>query len=140
MQVIQNRRRFLAGLSAGAAAGLLGAPQSLHAESPLETTRIRLAKIPSICVAPQYVAEELLRAEGFTEIAYVVTGAGAAQASAVANGEIDFTLNFVTNLIVALDSGARITLLAPQYVAEELIIARGTDWRLFSELKRELKT
>ncbi|MDB5523279.1 MAG: ABC-type nitrate/sulfonate/bicarbonate transport system [Rhizobium sp.] len=128
MQVIQNRRRFLAGLSAGAAAGLLGAPQSLHAESPLETTRIRLAKIPSICVAPQYVAEELLRAEGFTEIAYVVTGAGAAQASAVANGEIDFTLNFVTNLIVALDSGARITLLGGVHPGcFELFATRGID-------------
>ncbi|MBY5391370.1 ABC transporter substrate-binding protein [Rhizobium leguminosarum] len=128
MPSIQNRRRFLAGLTAGAAVGLLGAPQSLHAESPLETTRIRLAKIPSICVAPQYVAEELLRAEGFTEVVYVVTGAGAAQASAVANGEIDFTLNFVTNLIVALDTGARITLLGGVHPGcFELFAKRGID-------------
>ena len=26
---------------------------------------------PAICVAPQYVAEELLRAEGFTDVRYV---------------------------------------------------------------------
>ena len=91
MQSIQNRRRFLAGLTAAGAASLVGAPTPALAEPPPETTRIRLAKIPSICVAPQYVAEELLRAEGFTEVDYVVTGAGAAQASAVANGEIDFT-------------------------------------------------
>ena len=36
-----------------------------------QTTTIRLTKIPGICVAPQYVAEGLLKAEGFTEIKYV---------------------------------------------------------------------
>ena len=128
MQSIQNRRRFLAGLTAAGAASLVGAPTRALAEPPPETTRIRLAKIPSICVAPQYVAEELLRAEGFTEVDYVVTGAGAAQASAVANGEIDFTLNFVTNLIVALDSGARITLLGGVHPGcFELFAKRGID-------------
>ena len=90
MQIIQTRRRFPGRPHGSRRRGLRGAPASLRAEPPPETTRIRLAKIPSICVAPQYVAEELLRAEGFTEVAYVVTGAGAAQASAVANGEIDF--------------------------------------------------
>lgn len=88
MQSIQNRRRFLAGLTA-AAASLVGAPTRAFPERPPETTRIRLAKTPSICLAPQYVVEELLRAEGFTEVDYVVAGAGAATASAVANGEID---------------------------------------------------
>jgi NitT/TauT family transport system substrate-binding protein len=128
MQTIQSRRRFLAGLTAGAAAGLLGVPQSLHAESPLETTRVRLAKIPGICVAPQYVAEELLRAEGFTEVAYVATGPGEPSATAVAEGEIDFTLNFVTPLIVALDTGARITLLGGVHPGcFELFVKRGID-------------
>ena len=128
MQIVQTRRRFLAGLTAGAAAGLLGAPQSLHAESSPETTRVRLAKIPGICVAPQYVAEEFLRAEGFTEVAYVATGAGAAQASAVANGEIDFAINFVAPLIIALDTGARITLLGGVHPGcFELFVKRGID-------------
>jgi NitT/TauT family transport system substrate-binding protein len=30
-----------------------------------------LGKFPSACLAPQYAAEELLRAEGFTDISYV---------------------------------------------------------------------
>ena len=128
MQIVQTRRRFLAGLTAGAAAGLLGAPQSLHAESPPETTGVRLAKIPGICVAPQYVAEEFLRAEGFTEVAYVATGAGAAQATAVANGEIDFAINFVPSLINALDTGARMTLLGGVHPGcFELFVKRGID-------------
>ena len=37
-------------------------------EAPPETTTIRLIRNPGICVAPQYVADELLRAEGFTDI------------------------------------------------------------------------
>ena len=34
------------------------------AEPPPETTRVRLGAVPSICLSPQYVAEELLRGEG----------------------------------------------------------------------------
>ena len=30
-----------------------------------------LLKIPAICLAPEYIAEELLRLEGFSEIEYV---------------------------------------------------------------------
>ena len=67
MQSAQTRRRLLATLSSAAAAGLVGGKVSAQ-EAPPETTTIRLVKIPGICVAPQYVAEELLRAEGFTDI------------------------------------------------------------------------
>ena len=75
MQIIQSRRRFLAGLSAAGAASLVGVQQSLAAEPPPETTSVRLAKIKGICIAPQYVAEELLHAEGFTDVRYVMTEA-----------------------------------------------------------------
>jgi NitT/TauT family transport system substrate-binding protein len=111
MPSIQNRRRFLAGLSAASAAGLIGAPKLAYAEPPPETTRVRLAKIPGICIAPQYVAEELLLAEGFTEVTYVATQGGAANALEVARGEIDFSLNFIAPLIVAVDQGERLTVL-----------------------------
>ena len=65
MRALQTRRRFLTSLAgAGAGAFLLPAP-GLHAAEPaLETTTVRLPKIPVICFAPQYVCEELLRAEG----------------------------------------------------------------------------
>ena len=53
------------------AAGLLpyGVGQAAAEPAP-ETTRIRLYQAPTICLAPQYVAEDLLRAEGFSEIEY----------------------------------------------------------------------
>jgi NitT/TauT family transport system substrate-binding protein len=128
MQAIQNRRRFLTSLSAASAAGFIFAPSSLRAEPPPETTRVRLAKIAGVCIAPQYVAEDLLRAEGFTEIAYVATSGGAPSASAVANGEIDFSLNFVASLIVALDAGARLTLLGGIHSGcFELFVKRGIE-------------
>src|SRR5262245_37635749 len=41
VKIIQNRRRFLAGLST-VAAGLVAAPRQLHAEPPPETTTVRL--------------------------------------------------------------------------------------------------
>ncbi|MES0033462.1 hypothetical protein [Mesorhizobium sp. M0040] len=65
MQIVQNRRRFLTGLSALAAAGLAGR-NAAAAEAAPETTIARFAAAPGICIAPQYVAEDLIRAEGFS--------------------------------------------------------------------------
>jgi len=68
----RNRREFVKGLGALAGAtSLLGfEPNLAVAEPPPETTKIRLAAVPAICFAPQYLAEALLRTEGFTEIQY----------------------------------------------------------------------
>ena len=69
MQLVQSRRRFLTTLSSAGAAGLVGLPaKPTNAQLPSETTRIRLIHDPSICVAPQYLAEELLRADGFSDV------------------------------------------------------------------------
>ena len=67
-----NRRRFLrTAATAGAAAWLGHRAPVAAAEAPLETTRIRLFQNPGICVAPQYIAEDLLKAEGFSDVEYV---------------------------------------------------------------------
>ncbi|MER8874515.1 ABC transporter substrate-binding protein [Mesorhizobium sp. M0814] len=109
---IQNRRHFLAGAAAAGLAGLLGRATSARAEPPPETTSIRLAKISGICIAPQYVAEELLRAEGFTDVRYVAAEAGVGQSEKIARGEVDFSLNFAAPLALAIDAGDPITVLA----------------------------
>ena len=75
MTIMQTRRRFLTTLSLVGAAGFVGAPRALAAKAGLETTTVRIANVPGICIAPQYVAEELLRAEGFTDVRYVRLGA-----------------------------------------------------------------
>ena len=111
----QTRRRFLTTLSLAGAAGLLGAPPARAAEGALETTGIRLYKIANVCVAPQYVAEELLRAEGFTEIGYIDTPAGGLS-EAIGRGEIDFGLDYAASFVSAIDQGHPITVLAGMMV------------------------
>jgi len=49
-----SRRDFLHTLTLAGASGLLGLePSSFAAEPPPETTRLRLGKAPTICIAPQ---------------------------------------------------------------------------------------
>lgn len=97
MQIIQSRRHFLAG-AAAAGAGLIGVPTSLRAEPPPETTTVRIAKDrgPAVCEAPKYVAAELLRAEGFTDVRYV---------ELTAAGELDFDDDFSSGWISWIETG-----------------------------------
>ena len=67
---------------------------SLADEGPPEVTTIRLFRDPSICVAPWFIAEDLLRAEGFTDIRYVLVQAGARENELLARGELDFSIFF----------------------------------------------
>jgi NitT/TauT family transport system substrate-binding protein len=108
VQIRPNRRDFLAGASLAAAAGVLGARGSLADEGPPETTTVRLSKIPGICIAPQYVVEELLRAEGFAGVRYVAVDAGR-HSERMASGELDFSLNFAAPLVLSIDAGDPVT-------------------------------
>jgi NitT/TauT family transport system substrate-binding protein len=112
MRLIQKRRDFLATLSAAGAAGVFGPAPSLADEGPPETTTIRLRRDPSICVAPWYIAEDLLRAEGFVDIRYVPTQQGIETVQMIGRGEIDFVLYVAPSLVVRLDEGAPLTMIA----------------------------
>jgi NitT/TauT family transport system substrate-binding protein len=111
MPMMQTRRRFVTGLAAAGAASLLRPKVSLAVEGSLETTTVRIAKNRAICVAPKYIAEELLRAEGFTDIRYIDVESGRATES-LARGEIDFETNYAVNFVAGIDAGHPITLLA----------------------------
>ena len=111
MQMTQNRRHFLASASLAAAAGILRTRGSLAAEGPPEVTTVRLSKIPGICIAPQYVVEELLRVEGFTEVSYVAVDAGR-HSERMARGEVDFSLNFAAPLVLSIDAGDPVTVVS----------------------------
>ena len=108
MRINQGRRDFLATLSAAGAAGVLGARESLAAEGLLETTSLRLRKSSTICVAPRYLAGDLLRAEGFTDIRYIPD----LPIDAVAHGELDFEIQTALWAVSELDAGKPITALA----------------------------
>jgi NitT/TauT family transport system substrate-binding protein len=110
-----NRRWFLHGLSLTGTAGLVGAPRRGYAEPPPETTRLRLSQIAGICIAPQYVADELLRAEGFSDIQYVQIEATNPY-PAFAAGNIDVSMAFVAPFLLQLDTGVPVVLLGGVHV------------------------
>ena len=105
-----SRRRFLARVAVGTAS-LLVAPRLMAAEPPPETTRIRLVHTPAICFAPQYLAEELLRLEGFTEVQYVDSPA-AHPTDVLGRGDADFTMDASSTLVYRLDGGTPVVALA----------------------------
>ena len=116
MTIIQTRRRFLTTLSLAGVAGFIRAPRALAVEGSLETTTVRFMRIPAICHAPQFVAEELLHAEGFTDVRFVDAPSSAEINEAIARGKIDFNLHFASQFVSAIDGGAPITILAGAHV------------------------
>ena len=116
MPKMQTRRRFLTTASLTGAATLVRAPRALAAEEGLETTSVRLMRIPAICLAPQYVAEELLRAEGFSDVRYVDAASSAGFAEAIASSKVDFTMHYASPLVSGIDSLGAITVLAGMHV------------------------
>jgi len=100
-----TRREFVNGVALTAAATVLGvSAKTADAEPPPETTRLRLARYPydHACLAPEWVAEELLRAEGFTDIQYRTTADAMGELAA---GKIDFAGADVMSLLLSLDAG-----------------------------------
>jgi len=83
-----------------------------------------------LCFAPQSVAEQFLRLEGFAEARYVPLTPGGGQAATLVAGEAEDTLRFYA---LRLREAGLIKMTPNE------IIAGGTDWRFLNELKRELK-
>jgi NitT/TauT family transport system substrate-binding protein len=107
-----SRRQFLRTVTVVAGTGLPGGSVGVVAAEPApETTRLRLLRTGSICWAPQYLAEDLLRSEGFTDVRYVDMPTGAVSAR-LASGEADLSLNFVGPNIIRVDAGDPVVFLA----------------------------
>jgi NitT/TauT family transport system substrate-binding protein len=117
MPMMQTRRRFLSTLSLAGAAGLVGVPSAVAAEGRLETRSVRLTRFGGLCLSPQYVAEELLRAEGFAEVSYVdINKRRSSLTTAVAESDADFTLDFAPHVIQAIDAGGRVMVISGVHV------------------------
>jgi hypothetical protein len=69
--MMQTRPRFFGTAVLASAAGVLPPLGAQAAEPSPETTTIRLSKDPAICTMPQMIPEQLLQAEGFTDIRFV---------------------------------------------------------------------
>jgi NitT/TauT family transport system substrate-binding protein len=110
-----DRRGFLRRATAAGAVAAIGLrARHASAEPPPETTKIRLTQIDGVCVAPQYIAEELLKAEGFSDVQYV--SVGVATYEAFARGDVDLSMAFVAPFILQVDAGLPIVLLGGVHV------------------------
>jgi NitT/TauT family transport system substrate-binding protein len=128
MTLMQTRRGFLTNLSLAGAAIFGDAPPLQAAEEQLETTTIRFINygVLPICLAPQSVAEALLRAEGFTDIRYVQPSnpSWLGTTEPVARGEADFDLNTAWTFVQASEAREPITMLAGVLVGCYELFAR----------------
>ena len=107
-----SRRKFLLQGSGLAAAGILGVGQAqASAEGPPETTHIRFAHAPFICVAPLYLAEQFLAMEGFSRWDYLPVGSRT-PVDALASGKVDMALWNTPELLPHLDSTRNLVVLA----------------------------
>jgi NitT/TauT family transport system substrate-binding protein len=122
MAIMHSRRRFVtqaavagaAGLGALSAVGLGGGGKSFAAEPPPEISTIRLSKAPITCLAPQFVAEQLLHAEGFTDVRYEALDRPPVQK--LARDELDLAMDFAPSTIMELDGGLPVTIVAGVHV------------------------
>jgi NitT/TauT family transport system substrate-binding protein len=114
-----SRREFVSGVTLAGTAGLLGvAPDRVSAESPPETKSLRLIQRTDVdCISPQYMAEELLNAEGFTDARYLRTSGSAEEVErALATGEANITMHYAPALIAQIDRGDAVVILAGGHV------------------------
>jgi NitT/TauT family transport system substrate-binding protein len=80
-------------------------------EAPPETSRIRFAHAPFICIAPLYLAEEFFPAEGFAHWDYLPVSARA-PIEAIASGKVDMALWNAPELLPHLDAEQPVIALA----------------------------
>ena len=113
-----DRREFVKGLAAlTGSAGLLGYnPRQAAAEPPPETIRIRLVRESSICLAPVYIAEEFLQAEGFSDVQYVPLEGTLGTGQMLGAGKADLGADAAPALILNLEAGEPIVLFGGVHV------------------------
>lgn len=117
-----GRRAFLTAVTAAGAGTLIGRTSAIAAEPPPETQRVRLFKFPGICQAPLYVAEDLLRAEGFTDVQYVESPPSTVYEQ-LGSGAIDFTQWYGVPFIEQIDKGLPVVFLAGVHTGCQQIVA-----------------
>jgi len=118
MPIVQSRRHLLTNIAVAGATGFAGlgaagfydGRKSVAAEPPPEITAVILEKLASTCPAPEYAAEMLLRAEGFTDIRYRTRDTNPVME--VARNQIDWSQAVAADAIADMDNGAPLTLVA----------------------------
>ena len=134
MPILPTRRNLLRALALAGVAGVVPPRAAWAAEPAPETSTIRFGKVPlSLCFAPQYICEALLRYEGFTDIRYV-DSTFQTEMEDLGRGKLDFQSNVQVDHIIAIDRGLPITVVAGVHAGCYELFAHG-DIRGLAELK-----
>jgi NitT/TauT family transport system substrate-binding protein len=106
------RRQFLVRAATLSMGGLLGTHSvSSDARPALDTTKVRFVRSPAICLAPQFLAEELLRGDGFTDVEYLPLGTRTVP-NVIAEGKADISMWDAPGLMPALDKGRSLVVIS----------------------------
>src|SRR5262249_46005966 len=111
-----RRREFLQATVVGAAIGCstIRPWWSAFAEPPPETTTGRIIDVGAGCLAPQMVADDLLKADGFTAVEYVKIKkpVGGVAMKTLGDGGADFMTNDALAWVLGADAGLAPVVLA----------------------------
>jgi NitT/TauT family transport system substrate-binding protein len=116
-----SRRSFLTGATALGVAPLLGLSRPAAAEPPPEIRKVRFVRTPALCFVPQFLAEELLLLEGFSEVEQVTIETTIPET--LVHGA-DFAMFGGPSLLPPIDAGLPIVTLAGVHVG---------CWELFAK-------
>jgi NitT/TauT family transport system substrate-binding protein len=86
-------------------------PENSYSQAPPEVRNVRFVHTPAICVAPQYLAEEMLRLEGFSDVEYVDIPT-TRTLTLLEDGRADMTMGGAPDVVAALDASRRVLPLA----------------------------
>jgi NitT/TauT family transport system substrate-binding protein len=123
--IMQDRRSFMTNATIAGAAGFgafgaaLGVKEpSLAAEAPPEITTLRLGEWPVTCGPQQWVAPELLHAEGFTDVQYYTWGAQKRDwaPQVLLSGDVDISVSFIPADLSYADAGEPVVWLAGSHI------------------------
>jgi NitT/TauT family transport system substrate-binding protein len=118
-----SRRSFLGGLLVSTA-GIANIDLVKAEDAPPDVKTVRFAQATGICIAPQFVAEELIRAEGVLNFESVVADGGLPQTEMLAKGAVDFGIDFATAYVIPIDAGAPIKVISGVHVGCYELFAR----------------
>src|SRR5688500_20363700 len=101
-----SRRDFLSTVTLAGTGTLLGLrSDALAAEPPPETKRIRIPQLPSTCRSPEWIAEDLLRTEGSSEVQYLPVPGTQGVERALASGDADRRGHVAAPVMRRLEAG-----------------------------------
>ena len=108
MPMIQTRRRFLTTLSVAGAAASFARRERWPPRGRSKRPPSALQKFPAICVAPSIRRRGAAARRGLYRCPLCGNVAGAV-AEAIGHGKVDFSLNYASTFVTAIDAGEPIT-------------------------------